>query len=279
MNNHRSYRSIAAYLVLVIVLSSAFHLAIVKLYPSSIYIGGLMWCPALATFITLKWTRRSIASLNWRWPDWKHIRASYFVPFLYVTVTYILIWILGLGGFSSEEQQIAWAQELGLTGIGSLDATIAVIIGVVLLATVGVIKSMATVLGEEIGWRGFLVYEIRKVSSFTMTSFFSGVIWALWHWPLIVFYGDNVLLEFATFIVVIISMSFMMTYYTFKSQSLWPAVLFHSVSNVFVQKIYPPLTSSTETTKMWQGEYGIMFALVTVIFGLYFWRKAEREHL
>jgi membrane protease YdiL (CAAX protease family) len=279
MDKSKAYRSIAIYLMLVIAFSSVFHLAIVKLYPSSIYIGGLMWCPALATFITLKWTGRPITSLIWSWPDWKHIKASYFIPFLYVTITYVLIWLFRLGSFSNEKALIEWANELGLMGIGSVETAIAVIIGVVLLATVGVIKSMATVLGEEIGWRGFFVHELRKVSSFTGTSLISGIIWALWHWPVIVYYGNNVLLEFTTFLVVIISMSFIMTYYTFKSQSLWPAVIFHAVSNVYVQKIYPPLTSSTEATEMWHGEYGIMFALVTAVFGLIYWRKAVREKL
>ncbi|KKN08601.1 hypothetical protein LCGC14_1055020 [marine sediment metagenome] len=74
-------------------------------------------------------------------------------------------------------------------------------------------------------------------------------------------------------------MSFIMTYYTSKSNSLWPAVIFHAVSNVYVQKIFPPLTSKIEGYEHWLGEYGIMFAIVTLSFGLYFWRKAEKENL
>jgi membrane protease YdiL (CAAX protease family) len=138
---------------------------------------------------------------------------------------------------------------------------------------------MATTLGEEIGWRGFFIYELRKVLPFSGVSFFSGFIWASWHWPLIVYYGGNIALEMTTFFVVIISMSFIMTYYTFKSNSLWLAVIFHAVSNVYVQKIFPPLTSKIEGTEHWLGEYGIMFALVTFLFGLYYCRKARKENL
>ena len=148
-----------------------------------------------------------------------------------------------------------------------------------MLGTVGVIRAMATTLGEEIGWRGFLIYELGKVLSFTGVSIFSGIIWAFWHWPLIVYYGENVFLELTIFFVVIISMSFIMTYYTFKSKSLWPAVIFHAVSNVFVQKIFPPLTIKVEGTEYWLGETGIMFAIVTFVFGLYFWKKALKEKL
>ena len=100
-----------------------------------------------------------------------------------------------------------------------------------------------------------------------------------WHWPIIVYYGDNVLLEFATFIVVIVSMSFMMTYYTFKANSLWPAAVFHAVSNVYIQKILPQLVQPREGAAHWMGEFGIMFALVTFVFGLYYWRKGMKAGL
>jgi len=274
-----AWQTIFIFLVIVALLSSIFHYAIVTLYPSRLYIGGLMWCPALAALITLKFKGRSVSSLHWNWADSKYIRSSYFVPALYVFATYLLIWIFGFGGLASGEIILDWAQDLGLTGIGTLHPTTAAIVGVSLLGTVGVIRAMATTLGEEIGWRGFFIYELRKVLSFSGVALFSGIVWASWHWPLIVYYGENVLLELTAFFVVIISMSFMMTYYTFKSKSLWPAVIFHAVSNVYIQKIFPPLTTEIEGTEYWLGENGIMFAIVSLAFGAYFWRKAIRENL
>ena len=274
-----AWNIIFIFLIIVTITSTLFHYAIVNLYPSRIYIGGLMWCPAVAAIITLKLKGRPISSFNWNWGNWKYIRLSYFVPALYVLITYILIWLSGLGGLPNEEIVLDWVKELGLVGIGTLNPTFAVIVAIILLGTVGVIRAMATTLGEEIGWRGFFIYELRKVLSFTGVSLFSGIIWASWHWPLIVYYGGNVSLELTTFFVVIISMSFIMTYYTFKSKSLWPAVIFHAVSNVYVQKIFPPLTSKIEGTEHWLGENGIMFAIVTFLFGIYFWRKAVKENL
>jgi uncharacterized protein len=272
-------KTIFIFLVITTAISTPFHFAIVNLYPSRIYVGALMWCPAIAAIITLKLKGRPISSLNWNWANWKYIRLSYFIPVLYVLITYMLIWLIGLGDLANEEIVMEWATELGLVGIGTLKPIFAVILGVILLGTVGVIRAMATVLGEEIGWRGFLIYESRKVLSFTGVSLFVGFIWALWHWPILLYYSSNVTLEFITFFIFVISMSFIMTYYTFKSKSLWPAVIFHSVSNVFVQKIFPPLTSKIEGTEHWLGENGIMFAIVTCVFGIYFWRKAIKEKL
>jgi len=272
-----AWKTIFLFLGLVIVLTSPFHYAIVKLFPSRIYVGAIMWCPAVAAFITLKIKRRKISSLNWNCADSKYIRLSYFIPALYGTITYILIWIFGFGELANDEVIADWGKEIGLIGIGTLNPTSITIIAIFLLGTVGVIRAMATTLGEEIGWRGFFIYELRKVLSFTGVSVFSGLIWAAWHWPLLVYYSNNVLLEFITFFTVIVSMSFMMTYFTFKSKSLWPAVIFHAVSNVYIQKILPELTVAKEGTEHWLGENGIMFAIVTSIFGIYYWRKAISE--
>ena len=274
-----TWKTIFTFLAIITAISSLFHYAIVTLYPSRIYIGGLMWCPALAAFITLRLNGKSISSLPWKWAQRKYIGLSYFTPALYVTITYLLLWIFGFGGLANTQGIISWAEELGLVGIGTMSPEMAAFAGLVLLGSVGVIRSMATTLGEEIGWRGFFIYELRKVLPFTGVSLVSGIIWASWHWPLIVYYGDNIALEMAVFFIVIISMSFIMTYYTFKSNSLWPAVIFHAVSNVYVQKIFPPLITQVEGHEHWFGEYGVMFALVTLAFALFFWVKAINEKL
>lgn len=274
-----AWKTIILFLVLVFAITSPFHYAIVNIYPSRIYVGAIMWCPAIAAFITLKIKGRKISSLNWGWGNNKYIQLSYLIPALYAVVTYLLIWVLGFGSLANKETLLEWGKELGLYGIGTLSSASITILGVILLGTVGVVRAMATTLGEEIGWRGFFIYELRKVLSFTGVAVFSGFIWAIWHWPLLVYYSNNVLLEFTTFTIVIVSMSFIMTYYTFKAKSLWPAVLFHAVSNVYIQKILPELTIKSETTAHWHGENGIMFAIVTCAFGIYFWRKAMKEKL
>ena len=274
-----TWKTIFLFLGILTLFSSIFHLAIVKLYPSSIYVGGLMWAPALAAFITLKIKGRMIRSLPWKWGDFKWIKRSYMIPMIYASITYLLIWIFGFGNIAPSDMILEWGEEVGLYGIGSLSPMFIVIFGVILLATVGVVRALATTLGEEIGWRGFFIYELRKVFSFTGVSLFSGFIWALWHWPVIVYYGSNIWLELICFFVFIISISFIMTYYTFKSNSVWVAAIFHAVSNVYMQKIFPPLTKTVEGSEHWLGEYGIMLAIVTLLFGTIFWRKGIKENL
>jgi membrane protease YdiL (CAAX protease family) len=238
-----------------------------------------MMTPALAAFITIRIRKRPISSLPWSLKELKYLKLSYITPLIYVSIAYILIWLLGLGDFVNTEKVIAWSHELG---IDESNQAFVIAAMTFLLLTVGVIKNLGSTLGEEIGWRGFLIFELRKVMSFRAVAIFSGIIWAVWHWPIInlVFgSGEYLVLHIGAFTTMIIGISVILSYYTFKSNSLWPAALYHSVHNIYIQKICTPLTISNDNTAFWIDEYGFMLPIVTSIFAIYFWRKARRESL
>jgi membrane protease YdiL (CAAX protease family) len=145
-----------------------------------------------------------------------------------------------------------------------------------------VVKNLGSTLGEEIGWRGFLIFELRKVMSFKALSIVSGLIWAVWHYPIInLMYGrgDHLLLHISAFTIMIVRISVILAYYTFKSNSLWPAAIFHSIHNIYIQKICSPLTVTNDKSTFWIDEYGFMIPIITTLFAIYFWKKAEKEGL
>lgn len=147
------------------------------------------------------------------------------------------------------------------------------------VATLGVIKNCATTLGEEIGWRGFLAPELAKRFSFTATSFLSGVIWALWHVPIIVFAGYNAGTGWYGLAVVsanMIGLCFVLTWLRLKSGSLWTAVILHAASNQLIQGFFDPMTDYSGRAKYIVGEFGIESTLVVAVLAVYFWmRRAE----
>jgi uncharacterized protein len=217
--------------------------------------------------------------LPWSLKELKYLKLSYITPILYVTIAYVLIWLFGFGNFLNTENITQWSNELGLA---EYNQTLVLIVMIILLLTVGVIKNLGSTLGEEIGWRGFLIFELRKVMSFKALAIVSGIIWALWHFPIInLMYGrgENLLLHISAFTIMIIGISVILAYYTFKSNSLWPAAVYHSVHNIYIQKICTPLTISNDNTTFWIDEYGFMIPIITTIFAVYFWRKAEKENL
>ena len=256
--NNKTWKTIALFLAVLTMLSSICYYAILKLNPTSIYIGALMMSPAIASFITLKLMGRSIVSLPWSLKNTTYLKLSYALPVCYTTISYILIWVLGFGDIGNQNTITAWAEELGMTAFSTPMVVSSMIL---LLAIVGVVKNIGSTLGEEIGWRGFFVFELRKVVSFKGTSILSGFIWSIWHWPIIwlIYNGSgNFIFHIVAFTIMIVAISIIMTYYTFKSNSLWPAALFHSVHNIFIQKVFTPITATNESSAFWIDEYGFM---------------------
>ncbi len=149
-----------------------------------IYGYGIMWCPALATWITCMFFWRGMSDLGWGWGPARYLVAAYLIPLGYALVAYLIIWATGLGRFYNEEFVSQAAHELGWD---SLNPYIFIVLFFIVQGVIGMFGSMSTALGEEIGWRGFLVPELSKRFGYTGTSLISGFIWAIWHYPLLIF--------------------------------------------------------------------------------------------
>ena len=107
---------------------------------------------------------------------------SYLLPLVIVFVAYLVIWVAGFGGWYNSEFVAQQMQNYNLSGWS--DASV-IVFHLMLTATYSFVLLLLSVLGEELGWRGFLVPELAKFMSFTNVALTSGLIWAVWHWPLI----------------------------------------------------------------------------------------------
>jgi len=139
-----------------------------------------------------------------------------------------------------------------------------------------VIKSIFT-LGEEWGWRGFLVTKLLQITSAVKTALLSGVIWAVWHYPMIMFADYNgrtpVWFSLVCFSVMIIGMSFLFTWMWIKTKSIWTVVLLHASHNLFIQQIFDPFTYDTGYTKFFINEFGIGAFVIGLVLMSIFWKK------
>ncbi|MDF1767134.1 CPBP family intramembrane glutamic endopeptidase [Maricaulis sp.] len=269
--------TLLTFLVILSITSAIAHFAIVELVPTSLYVGTLMMMPTVSAFLTLKLRGRKISDLPWRWGSHGANWAGYLIPVLYVAIGYGIIWMTGLGGFGNLETISAWSQQLGLP---DAPAFLVIALMVVLMAIVQFAKSLGTIAGEEIGWRGFFAWELRKLVSFNATCLISGGIWAIWHYPIIIAYGGgNTVFQLICFTVMIIAMTVIMTYYTFRSRSVWPAIMFHGAHNIYIQKIFTPLTVETSSTALWTDEYGLMIPIVVSLIALVYWQRARKAGL
>ncbi len=238
------------------------------------YVLGVMWCPGLAALISCKLCGKSISELGWGWGKTKYQLASYLIPFGYAFVAYLPVWLSGLGGFYNPEFIESAARDFHWEG---LPAGLVLFLTVFLTGTLGIIRSTGSALGEEIGWRGFLVPELAKVTSFTNTALISGAVWAMWHYPVLLFAdynaGTPVWYGLGCFTVMIFGISFVFAWMRLASGSLWTAAFLHASHNLFVQAIFTPLTADTGKTKYFIDEFGAALAIVSIIVGYIFWKK------
>jgi membrane protease YdiL (CAAX protease family) len=182
--------------------------------------------------------------------------------------------LTGLGYFPNP----VFVEETVMARVG-IDAPqpVIILIYVFIASIIGLAAGSLTALGEEIGWRGFLVPELRRVTGFTGTSLISGLIWVVWHSPIILFADYNgetpVWYALICFAGMAVAVSFIMTWIRLKSGSLWTAMFFHASHNLFIQGIFNPLTMDTGLTEYIIGEFGIGLVIVYGLAAFYFWRR------
>ena len=277
-------KKISVFLVLTFLLSSIFYHLIISAETiqarSGIFVFALMWCPGIAGLLTRFYFHKTISGLGWRVGKIRYQLSAYSLPILYAFIVYSIVWLTGLGGFYNQEflakitARLVSALESDAFAPGEV-----ITLYLLVLAILGVISHSFSTLGEEIGWRGFLVPELAKIYSYKRVSVISGGIWLVWHLPILLFADYNseapVWFSLICFSVMIIAISFAFAWFRLKSDSLWTAVFMHASHNVFIQQFFTPFTYDTGSTAYFIDEFGVGLALVTIPVAYFFWKRRE----
>ena len=270
-------KPIAIFLALVLVFALLIEGAMLSFGFTHLLVTALMWSIGLAALMTLKVLRLPLASLGWSWGPAKHHLIALMLPIAYGAVAYFGAAAAGLVEFPTSEGMAAFVDAQKFTALGPQMGFLAALF---LTATAGLVSSMATGLGEEIGWRGFLTPRLTAASGFLVATLVTGVIWASWHLPILFFSdynsGGDVRFEMASFIVMVLAISGVFAWLRLDSGSLWPAATMHASHNLFVQSIFDPLAARGESAITMVSEFGVVLAGAALVASIPFWIMGAR---
>lgn len=241
---------------------------------NGLVVSMLMWCPAFAAFATCTLLKIDLGTLGWNWRPARYEAWAYVTPILYALPVYIATWAAISGSFRFS----TFADPLGKAfGFPNSPRAAAIFLAIPSYAVLGVISSTARALGEEIGWRGFLLPRLVGQFGFTFGCLISGCIWAVWHYPglLLADYnaGTQPVFALACFTFMVIADAYILGWLRLKSGSLWPAAILHASHNLFIQAIFDRMTAPVGKALYITTEFGCGLVLTIGAFAVYLWTR------
>jgi len=176
---------------------------------------------------------------------WRMYVAAYLVPPIIIALSIGFVILVGLQhwAFAQNMQAMGTAITKALSSTGqSLPkgfttpqlVVIDLVAQVALAFTFGIPFNMIFTFGEEFGWRGYLLPRLAPLGG-VPAAILTGVVWGLWHAPLIILYGYNYpghpLLGVGMMVVFTVALGMIFAWLRFRSGSIWPSTLAHAAIN------------------------------------------------
>jgi len=221
---------------------------------------ALMYTPAVASIVARLALREGFEDVSFHFggrEGGRMIVLAWVYPMVVGLVAYGTAWAVGLAAF----QPPLPPQSHLYSGLAAAN----LITSLMLTATLGTVLSCVSAFGEELGWRGYMLTRLM-VARVPRPIFVSGLVWALWHVPLILSgqYAANSrpALSAMLFVIGVVADGYLAAYVRLRSGSLWPAVVFHGAGNAIIQGTFDRATAGTSPAV---GESGWLTATIAVV--------------
>ena len=202
-------------------------------------IASAMFAPALSNVLTRLITKEGFGNMYLR-PHFKgHVKdylLVYFGPTALLLLSGVLYFLIFPGSFDPE--LIALKKVLASSSKQGAAASNLLIGQALIFVVLGPIINIIPTMGEELGWRGYLLPKLRMFLSDRAALIITGAIWGVWHLPVIVMghnYGTSYWgypwLGILTMIVFCVMLGTIEGYISIKLQSAIPAAMIHSTVN------------------------------------------------
>ena len=193
-----------------------------------------MWGPGIAAIITTLFIAKvpfSSLRLNTLGPKRFYLWA-WFLPVVLTLLSGLFTVLFGIAKLDLNFTMIRTAMEAAAGG-NEVPVEVIVLSQTLLALTLAPFLNMLFTMGEELGWRGFLLPRLMPLGQWK-AALWSGVIWGVWHAPVIV-QGHNYpgypVLGVFMMIIFCILLGTIITWLYINTKSPWVAALAHGSVN------------------------------------------------
>jgi membrane protease YdiL (CAAX protease family) len=268
---------IITFFIIISILTSIVFIAMFSDASSGDALGALMMLvPGISAIITSLIHKDKIKAYGWKLGKFKYLGYAFLFPVIIALLAYGFSWITGLTEFYPDEVvNYKWSRMIGF------ESPAPVAIGIFSKIILGSLMFSPFILGEEIGWSGFLTPKLLKLTNIPTTSLIVGVFWAVWHFPAIIEgsygYGSPLWISLPSFTLLFIGLSFFRTYFVSKSQSLWIGLFVHLSQNLILVGIFNDLTVKSEYSAYFVSETGIITGVASILVAIVFWKIKKNK--
>lgn len=232
-------KALTTFFVTVILLSAVIETAICTGGPEWLYLV-LMWMPAVAAAVANCISFREngepfslkklFAKGGFRKCKLRYILLGCLLPLAYLLIPYLVYWLIYPENFAYHGVSV-WIILKDLLPV----------------LVLGTFISILSALGEEIGWRGFMVPALYERLGLNKTLLISSLFWCCWHLPLLIaggyMSGTPLWYQLPAFVLCIFPVGVMAGLLTLRSGSVWPAAFLHAAHNNYDQAVFGIITA------------------------------------
>jgi membrane protease YdiL (CAAX protease family) len=235
------------------------------LQQAGILIFLVMWIPGLVSLGYRAIARIGFHDVGWKLGAGKYWLFAFFVPLIVAAIAFSISWWSGVSEFTLPAKEM-------LERNGASNSFQLILKAYPISFVVGCIAA----LGEELGWRGFLVPKFYS-SGWKSPLLLSSSIWGAWHIPLILWGGyassDLPLISVILFMFIIILSGVFVGWLRMASGSVWVAMTYHAAHNLFLQTAFEVFNKPAPLSPYLAGESGLFPCVVylAVLFVGYKW--------
>jgi len=199
-----------------------------------------MFGPAIANVLTRAITKEGKEGLQLhprlKHKGWVYFLSAWFLPPVLILGGTGLFFILFPGHFDTNLSTLHTQLE-SLGSLPTLNPWMIIALQTLQAMLLAPLLNAIPTFGEEFGWRGYLQTKLMPLGG-RKAVLLVGVIWGIWHWPVILM-GYNYGLDYfgAPFLGPLamvwftLSLSVIFGWLTIKAGSVWPAVIAHGAVN------------------------------------------------